>query len=616
MTPAALLQCHPMEGFALNFSRQIAPLGLLVFLAWLTPASMAWGQGGASASTMPLGERWVVLFKDDTPALVAPNNRAPTARIAPAVRLLSGALTNTQPLSTRTQRLSIRPGTTSAQLSELLDTLRKDPAVKSVEPDLVVRHHAATPNDPGFSDTAYTSSQPVGQWYLKGNVGEVRSAIQAAGAWPYSQGSSEVVIAVLDTGVRLDHPDLLPVAMGGRMLAGYDFVSADFDGGSIRANDGDGWDPDPSDPGDWIDEALLSANPTALAGCDVGASSWHGTRTSALIGALSQNGLGIAGVDWNARLLPVRVLGRCGGHTSDIVIGIRWAAGLPVPGVPDNPYPAKVINLSLGHTGPCTQFEQATIDEVTARGVVVVASAGNDQGAVESPGNCRGVIAVGGLRHLGTKVGFSSLGAEVAISAPGGNCVNIGAGQSCLYSIDTATNSGKTVPEENIYTTQFKSNVGTSFAAPLVSGVVGLMLAVNGALTPTQVRAAIQSSAASFVNDPTLPSCPTLATGENNIGQCNCVPGQCGAGMLNAAAAVQQVNPAGCFFNWAQRSAPHLFGGAPVSRLQEVYDYRYYPLTDAYLAIAGDTGHVLYLGAQGLSDLGSRASWFSQAGCP
>lgn len=479
------------------------------------------------------------------------------------------------------------------------------------------KHHAILPpNDPLFSSTYYSgSAQPVGQWYLKPNMGEVQSALNAQTAWSYTQGDKSIVIAVLDTGVLFDHPDLQRVTQGGKLLAGYDFVSADSDGGFVRANDGDGWDSDTSDPGDWVNSSLVRAHHALLQDCSLEQSSWHGTRTAGLIGAIAQNVQGIAGVDWNAKILPVRVLGRCGGRLSDIVAGIRWAAGLHVDGVPDNPTPARVISLSLGNTTSCSAVEQAAIDEVRARGVVVVASAGNGQGAVESPANCQGVIAVAGLRHNGTKVGFSSLGAEVAISAPAGNCINGGINDACLYSIDTLTNTGTTIPAINTTTTQFDSNVGTSFSAPLVAGVVGLLLSLNPRLTPDQVKSLLQSTTNPFPSDPSLPICPTLATGTDNDGQCNCTTTQCGAGMLNALAAVNQANPANCLFDWAERNAASTFPSHAVSQTQDIYQYRYYGATQSYLATTADTGQLLYLSPQGLLNLGARTDWFARAGC-
>jgi serine protease len=113
-------------------------------------------------------------------------------------------------------------------------------------------------------------------------------------------------------------------------------------------------------------------------------------------------------------------------YDSDIIAGMLWAAGFEVPGVPTNPTPARVINMSLGGNGACDSSNASArvyieaIAQITAAGTVVVASAGNSAGhAVSLPADCAGVIGVAGLRHIGTKVGFSDLGPEIAISAPG-----------------------------------------------------------------------------------------------------------------------------------------------------------------------------------------------------
>ena len=266
----------------------------------------------------------------------------------------------------------------------------------------------------------------------------------------------------------------------------------------------------------------------------------------------------MASVGRNVRLLPVRVLGKCGGFDSDIIAGMIWAAGLSVPGVPINPNPARVLNMSLRGDGACTSAYSDAISKVKAAGAIIVVAAGNSTGhAIGTPANCPGVIAVAGLRHLGTKVGFSDLGPEISISAPGGNCINTGASDPCLYPILTTTNSGLTMPVADsdgasIYTDSFNASLGTSFSAPLVSGTVALMLAAQPSFTPAQILAQLQISARSFptqgsVNSDGTPVLQCVAPqpiGSPQVDQleCYCTTKTCGAGMLDAGAAVLSVS--------------------------------------------------------------------------
>jgi serine protease len=371
----------------------------------------------------------------------------------------------------------------------------------------------------------------VGQWYLRAPAGEVRAAIDAPAAWARTQGADGIVVAVIDTGVRFEHPDL-----AGKLLPGYDFVSADSAGVFLTANDGDGWDADASDPGDWITSAEDASG--FFAGCGASDSSWHGTQVSGLVGALTNNGVGMAGTGWNLKVLPVRGLGKCGGFVSDLAAAVRWAAGLDVPGVPANPNPARVINLSLGSANPCSSTYQSAIDAVRAIGVVVVAAAGNEGVAVNQPANCRGVVAVAGVRHVGTKVGYSNLGRQITLAAPAGNCVNLSG--ACLYPLLTTSNAGATVPTTSVYTSGGDdATIGTSFASPLVAATAGLMLSANPALTPSTVATRLRDSARPFPLDATLPTC-TVPSGFDAVpqGECNCTTTTCGAGLLDAGAAV------------------------------------------------------------------------------
>ena len=388
------------------------------------------------------------------------------------------------------------------------------------------RTHFAVPNDPLYTKgppvSGSTGGPAVGQWYLRTPAGEVVASIDAAGAWNLTTGSSSIVVAVLDTGVRPEHPDL-----ANRLLAGYDMVSTES-----RSNDGDGLDNDASDPGDW----------SASLPCGAQNSSWHGTMTTSLIGAASNNGTGMAGVAWGVKMLPVRVLGRCGGFDSDIIAGMNWAAGLSVPGVPANPTPARVINMSLGGGGGCFQSYLDAINAIGSKQnpAVIVAAAGNSTGhAVGTPANCPGVVGVAGLRHAGTKVGFSDLGPEITISAPAGNCVNMDSAMPCLYPILAATNTGLTTPMHSSYTDSFNRSVGTSFSAPLVAGTAALMLSVEPSLSPAQIKAVLQSTARAFpsrvgsgTQTGAIEDCH--APDSSNQLECYCTTLTCGAGMLNS----------------------------------------------------------------------------------
>jgi serine protease len=210
--------------------------------------------------------------------------------------------------------------------------------------------------------------------------------------------------------------------------------------------------------------------------------------------------------------------------------------------VPSNPTPARILNLSLGGEGACSSAYQAAVDEVTGSGVLVVVSAGNDGSLVDQPANCRSVASVTGIRHAGTKVGFANLGSDVTIAAPGGNCVNVGAGEPCLFSLDTTTNFGSTIPGANGYTDRVTNiNVGTSFASPIVSGVAALMLSVNGRLAPGRLVERLQATATPFPvsSSATVPTCRVpLSDTDTQLSECNCTTATCGAGMLNAPGAV------------------------------------------------------------------------------
>jgi serine protease len=506
-----------------------------------------------------------------------------------------------------------------ADVATVLDKLRADPAVVFADVD-ERRYPHALPNDPLFVPTATAS----GQWYMltpsTATPTSDAAATDAVSAWGITQGSSGTVIADIDSGVRFDHPDLLRAGFGGRLLPGYDFVGQDLNsansaplGTYLVANDGDGFDPDPSDPGDWIDSTdLMNTAVFPSKNCSVENSSWHGTRVMGVLGALTNNDVGIAGMTWNPYLLPVRALGKCGGLDSDIIAGIMWSVGMTVYDdsgnpVPANPYPADIINLSLGGTGGSCPTDYSTlVSQLTGMGVLVVASAGNESGPVDIPGNCPGVLAVAGLRNVGTKVGYSSLGPQVGIGAPAGNCVNTTAGSPCLRSIDTTVNEGLTGPGANGYTDQSNTNLGTSFAAPIVSGIAAMMHAVNANLTPPQLIARIEGSATPYPQPVTTPATPQCSNTSSSSVECACTTTTCGAGMVNAFKAVKAaLNPIAAVkipAGFTSGSGSFDAGGSAPACGATIASYAW-SSTAAIHVVSGATGSVVNVMASGAGTL-------------
>ncbi|MEO5764932.1 MAG: S8 family peptidase [Casimicrobiaceae bacterium] len=372
--------------------------------------------------------------------------------------------------------------------------LATDPAVEFAEVD-ELRQPAAFPDDQYLTAQHYLPNDPA--------------AISAFSAWEVTFGSSATVVAVVDSGYR-PHRDLT-----GRILPGYDMISS-----AAIANDGDGRDVDATDPGDFLLPAELTGT---FATCSIRyGSSWHGTGVAGIIAANANNGVWTAGIDWNARILPVRVLGKCGGYDSDIVDGVAWAAGLAVPGVPANATPAGVINLSLGGSGPCRASYRTVFAAALAHGVTraIVVAAGNSAVDVanDTPASCADAIAVASTTSSGRLARYSNFGAGIAVSAPGGT-INFNIPDEGIFVL---SNSGQTTPNEpSPFGDSIKSSGGTSFAAPMVTGTISLMLAVAPYLTPAQVREIVTGTAKPF---------PAGS---------DCVPGRCGAGIVDAGAAVR-----------------------------------------------------------------------------
>lgn len=514
---------------------RLTRLLLMLAAAALSATTLSWPDSAHSASAAPpggtsqasvdddpTGARVIVKYKAQASVMRSAATAGSSTKGPQHAALLGGrtgmSLSDGRIVDRHSQVVRGAPGTSSAALAA---HLAADPDVEYAVPDRR-RHALAVPNDPLFAASPITSPA-AGQWYLRAPDATFVSAINAVGAWDISSGSATVVVADIDTGVRFDHPDL-----ANKLHPGYDFITD-----PTSAADGDGTDADATDPGDWTNAGDCGF------GSHASASSWHGTQTAGLIGAQTSNALGMASVGHDVMILPVRVLGKCGGLDSDIIAGMLWAGGvssLPVV----NAHPARVINMSLGGSGTCSQAYQDAITQLTAAGVVIVASAGNDEGlAVSTPANCPGVIAVAGLRNVGTKVGFSSIGTEVALAAPGGNCINIGANDPCLYPILSATNSGTQSPLAPSYTDSFDFAVGTSFSAPLVAGTAALMISANPALTPAQVKTMLQDTARAFPITSADPAVLQCRAPDGVIqDECLCTSSTCGAGMLDAARAV------------------------------------------------------------------------------
>ncbi len=381
---------------------------------------------------------------------------------------------------------------TKQDVAEVMDAFRADPAVASVEPDIRAYAMAVTPNDTDYAK----------QWDLF----EATGGMNVPAAWDKTTGSG-VTVAVIDTGYAA-HSDL-----ASNVIAGYDFISTSAD-----ARDGNGRDADAKDEGDWN-----ATDGECGTGSKASTSSWHGTHVAGTIGAVTNNTKGIAGIAYNAKIQPVRVLGKCGGSSSDIADAITWASGGSVPGVPANPNPAKVINLSLGGaSSTCPSVYQTAINGAVSRGTTVVVAAGNSNANASgfTPANCSGVITVASTNRAGARSYYSNYGTIVDVAAPGGETRNatdtpgtVTTPENAIYS---TLNSGTTVQS----TENYKPYQGTSMAAPHIAGLAALLKSAKSTLTPAEIESAIKNTARP------LP------------GTCT---GGCGTGIADATKAVDSV---------------------------------------------------------------------------
>ena len=399
---------------------------------------------------------------------------------------------------------------------EIAARLTQDPAIEYAEPQLWMRPSSTPePNDPrwlqqwGFASygddnfvSPATPDEPLDRQVTGSNL------LEALGA---PRGDTPTV-AVIDTGV-INHPDL-----AGRLTTGYNFISD-----PARAGNDFGRGPDFYDPGDWVTPEQAASLPFSLLSCPAPQrSSWHGTHVSGTIAALTDNDLGVAGTV-PAEIQTLRALGRCGGSSGDIASAMLWASGGNVPGVPANPSPARVINMSLGGgSSSCPQHYQDAIDYGIAQGAVFVVAAGNENNnvAFSTPANCAGVITVAATDPYGGRAVFSNYGAFVDIAAPG---------TDIMSTIDSGL-EGPVKPD-------YRQSNGTSMAAPHVAGAVAMLLAAQPSLTPSQVKDRVMATATPFKQIANFGG----AGAPPNNPAFDCVDDDpCGAGYLNTAALLGQ----------------------------------------------------------------------------
>ena len=340
------------------------------------------------------------------------------------------------------------------------------------------------------------------QWHLY-----TQYSIHADRAWRYTKGKSSVVVAVLDGGITA-HPDL-----NANIVDGYDFISD-----SSYSRDGDGWDSDPQDEGDYTNDEL---------------SSWHGTHVAGIIGARS-NAIGGVGVAPGVKIQPIRVLGTNGGASSDLIAAIHWAAGIKVAGVPNNTTPARVINLSIGTSKPtsCDAGTQAAVRAAWDKGVTPVTAAGNSafEASGSYPGNCYPTINVTATGITGNIAPYANFGDGVDFSAPGGDADLAAQSPDGSEGMIVSTfNLGETKEGEPSYGLQ----EGTSMAAPVVAGVVALIYSARPDLGSQDVYKILLATVGEFKEGS---YCAITASPRTEQ---DLRPSYCGKGIVDAGRAVQ-----------------------------------------------------------------------------
>ncbi len=483
-------------------------LALATILAIASPAIMAAGQNATPKVNLgALGtdtqfDRFIVKYRAGTPeaknavtlqralndASVRANQLIQSARLQQGFKSIAA-----KPLSVgHVRRMSLGADVIASSqkldrdgAATLMRQIAANPNVEYVEIDAILQP-TLTPNDSLYSV----------QWGYQ----DADAGIRANQAWDVATGSG-IIVAIIDTGITT-HSDL-----NANVLSyGYDFVTG---GGGIDPRDGNARDSNPADQGDWF--AAGECGQTTARN-----SSFHGTHVAGTVAAITNNAQGVAGTAFNAKILPVRALAKCGGTTSDIADAITWSSGGTVAGVPTltAAQSADVINMSLGGGGTCSATSQAAINGAVSRGTTVVVAAGNSNADVANfnPASCDNVIAVASVTASSARSSFSNYGAKIDVSGPGST-------------IRSTMNAGTTVPAGETYV----DYSGTSMASPHVAGTVALVqsrrLALGLALyTPAEVEALLKSTAYALA------------------GACT---GGCGAGIINAKAAVDAAGGGG-----------------------------------------------------------------------
>ena len=417
-------------------------------VATAAPGDSARTNAGATTAGQSY-DRLIVHFASSTAA--ATSDAAAQSEVDAVGRDAGQRLTVTRRLSTGGALVQVATPLDKPGTDALLARFVERSGVAYAEVDALMSP-TLTPTDP-----LYTK-----QWHYYEPV----AGMNLPGAWDTATGTG-VVVAVLDTGITV-HPDL-----DANVIAGYDFVS-----NATFARDGNGRDSNPADQGDWTtrNQCYGGSQPTN--------STWHGTHVSGTVAAVNNNGVGVTGVAYGAKVQPVRVLAACGGTLADIADAITWASGGTVSGVPANPTPAKVINMSLGGGGTCGATYQNAINGAVARGTIVIVAAGNSNGNAASyqPSSCTSTVVVAASDREGNRASYSNYGAIVDLTAPGGETATAANG------VASTLNSGTTIPG----TPNYVYYQGTSMATPHVAGMAALVLGKRS-YTPADLESVLKA---------------------------------------------------------------------------------------------------------------------------